>query len=193
MRKTLILGLALIVSLALVSCGKKEAPKKVESKTATKTDGMFTIALDKISFSWNVDGDKLKGKLNANTKGWVGVGFNPSKQMKDATFVIGYVKDGKATVVDHHGTSNRQHKDDEAMGGKSNILESAGTESDKGTEITFTVPLKSGDSLDKEISANENTVLLAYGDNDRFVKQHVFRATLKVNLSSGQYSVLSAK
>ena len=49
-----------------------------------------------VSFSWKDDGDTLHGKMSAKTKGWVAVGFNPSSKMKDANYILGYVKDGTA-------------------------------------------------------------------------------------------------
>jgi hypothetical protein len=48
-----------------------------------------------MTFAWKIDGDNLAIKISAKTEGWVGIGFNPSKQMKDANFVLGYVKKAK--------------------------------------------------------------------------------------------------
>ena len=66
----------------------------------TAASGVFAadysheVKAKKMSFSWKIDGDKLAVKMSAKTKGWVGIGFNPSDKMKDADFVLGYVKKG---------------------------------------------------------------------------------------------------
>ena len=57
--------------------------------------------------------------------------------------------------------------------------------------LEFTVPLNSGDARDKPVSSQGDTiVLLAYGRSDSVVLKHRFRAIVKVNLSTGEYSVL---
>ena len=130
------------------------------------------------------------------TSGWMGVGFNSEmpETMKGANFLIGYVKGGTAEVFDHYGTETKKHKDDEKIDGKSDLSNVSGSEQDGQTVLEFTVPLDSGDAVDKPLNVQEDTiVLLAYGRSDSIVLKHRFRAILKVNLSSGEYSVLKIK
>ena len=47
-----------------------------------------------VTFAWKIDGDTLHAKVSAKTKGWVAVGFNPTKKMQDANYIIGFVKGG---------------------------------------------------------------------------------------------------
>lgn len=147
------------------------------------------IDVKNMSFSWKIDGDQIHIKLAANTKGWVGVGFNPSKLMKDANFILGYVKNGKPAVTDHFGTGERIHQSDKKTGGKNNISNIFGTEKNGNTEIGFTIPLNSGDSKDQEIKVDQDTkILLAYGaGRDSFRSVHKFRSKILVNLASGKY------
>lgn len=142
-----------------------------------------------MSFQWKIDGDQIHIKLAAKTKGWVGVGFNPSKMMKDANFILGYVKNGKPAVTDHFGTGERIHQSDKKTGGKNNISNIFGKEENGKTEIGFTIPLNSGDSNDQEIRVNQDTkILLAYGaGRDSFRALHKFRTKISVNLGSGKY------
>lgn len=154
-------------------------------------DIQYTHKIDvkDMSFQWKIDGDLIHIKLAAKTKGWVGVGFNPSKMMKDANFILGYVKNGKPAVTDHFGTGERIHQSDKKTGGKNNISNIYGTEKNGNTEIGFTIPLNSGDSNDQEIRVNQDTkILLAYGaGRDSFRAVHKFRTKMSVNLVSGKY------
>lgn len=140
-----------------------------------------------MGFAWTVDGDKLAVKLWAETDGWVGIGFNPSKMMKDADFILGYVKKGEAKIVDEFGNSDTSHKEDDKLGGTDDATLIGGTEEGGVTTIEFTIPLKSGDKNDTVIDVNGDTVvLLAYGaGRDSFRSKHKYRTALKVNLSTG--------
>jgi len=100
-------------------------------------DYEHTIEAKDISFSWKIDGDKLAGKIAAKTDGWVGVGFNPSEKMKDANFVLGYVKDGETQLIDEYGTTATGHKNDEDLGGKTDVTLVGGTEEGGMTTIEF--------------------------------------------------------
>ena len=146
--------------------------------------------LDKISIEWTIDGNFLNLRLEAKTASWVGIGFNPSKGMKDANFILGYVKGGKVKVTDDFGTTQRQHKQDIKIGGENNITNISGKEENKTTEISFTLPLNSEDEKDSQIFPDkDNIVLLAFGPGrDSFKSRHKFKAKIKVNFSTGKFS-----
>ena len=141
-----------------------------------------------MSFAWKVEGSDLKVKLSGKTTGWVGIGFNPSNKMKDANFVLGYVKAGKAKITDEFGSDENSHKSDEKTGGSSNVTLVGGNENGGVTTIEFSMPLNSGDKTDTVIDpGGETLVLLAFGGKrDSFKSKHKFRTTIKVNLSSGK-------
>jgi hypothetical protein len=149
------------------------------------TDGDMT-------FAWKIDGDDLAIKISAKTEGWVGIGFNPSKQMKDANFVLGYVKKGKAKIVDHFGDSDNTHKLDTKLGGTVDATLVAGVEEGGVTTLEFTVPTQSEDKNDTKIDVNADTiVLLSYGaGRDSFRTKHKSRGAFKVNLSTGKFEKL---
>jgi hypothetical protein len=141
----------------------------------------------KITFAWKVDGDKLAVKLAAETDGWVGIGFNPSKDMKDANFILGYVKDGETKITDDFGDSEYTHAPDEKVGGTSDVTLVGGTEVGGITTLEFTLPLKSTDKNDGVLNADGDTlVLLAYSTGrDSFKSKHTYRTELKINLATG--------
>ncbi len=168
-----------IVGVSLLLCGA------VATLQAGQYD--YEVKDKKISFAWKVDGDKLAVKLAAETDGWVGIGFNPSKEMKDANFILGYVKDGETKIVDEFGDSESSHAPDEKLGGTTDVTLVGGTETGGMTTVEFTMPLKSADKNDGTLNVNGDTiVLLAYGSGrDSFKTKHTYRTALKVNLSTG--------
>jgi len=195
MNKTVI-SVALVLAVFVFSCSKGEESASTPASSAQPMQAAaegsgFTLNAAKVDFTWNISGEMLSVKLKAPTTGWVGIGFNPSEEMKDANFILGFIKDGKVSVLDQHGSSKRNHKEDAALGGADNVADTSGTEAGGSTEISFSMPLKAGDTLDKEIKAQtDQVILLAYGKTDRLAQQHVANAKLKVNLSTGSYQIL---
>jgi len=145
------------------------------------------VTAKKMSFAWKIDGDTLHGKMSAKTKGWVAVGFNPSKKMKDANFIIAYVKGKKVSIADHFGNKATGHSADKKKGGTEDVMLVSGVEENGVTTIEFTIPLNSADKMDSPLSVDGDTnLLLAYGpDRDSFKARHKFRTSMSVNLSTG--------
>ena len=187
----------LVLFLSLSSCTtEQEESASLQTGTAISGDQGYTykIQVEKMAFNWAVKDNQLHVKLSAETEGWIGIGFNPTEQMRDANFIIGFVQNGAVTVTDHHGVENKVHKEDTDLGGSSNVIAESGTEGPSGTEVAFAVPLSSEDTLDKPIDPDKDiSVLLAYGRSDRLVQQHLMRSKLTVNLSSGKYTVMFVK
>jgi hypothetical protein len=153
------------------------------------------IALKDMRFLWTLKQDSIDIQLSAPTKGWVGIGFNPEtpENMKGANFLIGYVAGGTAQVFDHYGTTKNKHKEDDKIEGSTDLSNVSGSEQNGTTVLAFTIPLDSGDAKDRPINREENFVLLAYGRSDSIVLKHRFRSLSKVNLSTGEYSVMLMK
>jgi hypothetical protein len=191
----------LFMAFLIVSCADtdEEAPETYASKLLTEAElGDYSrgIELADMRFLWRLGEDSIDIKLAAPTPGWVAVGFNPEtgENMKGANLIIGFVRAGKAEVVDHYGTMKDKHKDDDKIGGQTNISNVSGSEAGGTTEVQFTIPLDSGDAKDTVVSrAGDNTVLLAYGKSDRIVLKHKFRAVLKLDLSTGEHGVVKMK
>jgi hypothetical protein len=140
-----------------------------------------------ITFAWKINGDTLHAKMSAKTEGWVAVGFNPSKKMKDANFIIGYVKDGEAKIADHFGDKATGHSLDTKKGGTEDVVLVGGSEKSGVTTIEFTLPMTPSDKLDSKLDKDGDTVLLlAYGPaRDSFKARHKYRTSMTVNLSTG--------
>jgi len=80
--------------------------------------------------------------------------------MKDADFIIGYIDDkGDLVIADQFGVKPTKHVPDTELGGKDNILAKSGSEKDKVTDISFTIPLDSKDVYDKNLSRAKHIIL----------------------------------
>lgn len=170
--------LAGLIGVMIIFCG---------AISAQSADYDHEVKAKSASFAWKIDGDTLHVKMSAKTKGWVAVGFNPSKKMKDANYILGYIKDGEAKVVDHFGDKATGHSSDEKLGGSSDVTLVGGSEEGGVTTIEFSIPMNSTDKYDSVLSKDGDTVvLLAYGpDRDSFKPRHKGKATKTVNLGTG--------
>jgi hypothetical protein len=189
---------SLFLAFLIFSCGapEEEALGEYPSKLLTGAelgDYSHGIAVADMHLLWRLREDSIDIKLVAPTKGWVAVGFNPEtgRTMKGANLIIGFVRAGKAEVVDHYGTMKDKHKEDDRIDGQTNVSNVSGSEEGGTTEVAFTMPLNSGDAKDTPLSLDgDNIVLLAYGNSDRIVLKHKFRTLLRLNLSTGEHRVL---
>ena len=189
---------SLFLAFLIFACAasEEEAPGEHPSKLlsgAELGDYSHGIMVGDMQFLWTPRGDSIDIKLAAPTKGWVSIGFNPEtgRTMKGANLILGLVKAGKAEVIDHYGTMKDKHKDDDKIGGQTNISNVSGSEENGTTQIAFSIPLDSADAKDVALSLDGDTiVLLAYGKSDQIVLKHKFRAILSLNLSTGEHKVL---
>ncbi len=142
-----------------------------------------SVSVSDFNLEWQVDGDMLNLKLSAPTEGWIAVGFDPSKAMKDANILIGYFENGSATVSDQFGNSVFSHKEDEQLGGRSDVTNVSGSESDGVTRLAFTIPLDSGDSADKPLREGQSyKVIFASHTRDRISMKHNRRTSVEITL-----------
>ncbi len=126
---------------------------------------------------WTIDGDTIYIGLEAPAKGWVAWGINTDA---GADMVLAFVKDGKLNISDVFGKPHQAHKADTEQGGKSDLLASAGTESEVETaigKVTLTVvefsrKLNTGDKADNAVVEGGLRTFLAYSDADDFVTYH---------------------
>ncbi len=165
-----------------------------QALTAWKADGVIekneyphelSLAGGKFTVYWRNDNEYLYMALKGKTTGWVAIGFEPSTAMKDADMVIGWVKDGKATVVDAYSTGlYGPHPPDQKLGGSNDILEYAGKEENGYTVIEFKRKLNTGDKYDKAFKpGQEIKFIFAMATSDDFTAKHnVAKGSGKIKL-----------
>ncbi|MBD3285948.1 PKD domain-containing protein [candidate division WOR-3 bacterium] len=139
-----------------------------------------------ITLKWKTDNDNLYVIISAATTGWVSVGFDPlGENHKDANIIIGYVKEGIPWVEDHFGTGQLEHAADTSLGGTDDVFNVTGTEEAGITQISFGIPLDSGDDYDKKLIVGESyKVILAHGPDgsDDFVSRHLKTVIVSITI-----------
>jgi len=166
-------GLQIALALFLVPACTSGAEAGNDTRNAPDSPVVHTA--DGVTLTIRLETDSLEISISAPTTGWVSVGFEPSRVMKDADIYIGYVQDGEVYLRDDFGTGNTSHAPDTSLGGESSFRSLSGTEADGMTVITFTIPRNSGDRFDKVLTAGGSyKVLLGYGPegSDDFTTYH---------------------
>jgi hypothetical protein len=144
--------------------------------TNTKSFGDYEI-------HWTGDEQYIYIGMKAKTSGWLAVGIQPGITMKDADMVLGFVKDGKATVTDHFSTgSYGPHSPDTELGGTDDLLEFGGREEGGYTTIEFKRLLDTGDKYDLQVSRGTNKIIWSYGLDEQPTKKHVSRGYGEIDL-----------
>jgi uncharacterized membrane protein len=151
--------------------GKAEAASSAEAAgnpaTQTTPDGFKRVVTGGYTLDWKVDGPDVHMRLSYATTGWVAVGFGRQGQMKDSHIIIGYVKDGQATVEDDFGYDADTHGPEAKVGGKSSITQTGGRVDQGVTTLSWTMPLKTGNPKDIVLTPGDSVaVILAHGDKD---------------------------
>ncbi|MBN2379417.1 PKD domain-containing protein [candidate division WOR-3 bacterium] len=168
---------------------REEASDTLKRKDyiVVEQDEYQEITKEEITLKWKTYGDNLYVVLSAPTTGWVSVGLDPSADNhKDANIIIGYVKEGVPYIQDNYGTSQYLHEADVELGGTDDVQSWMGTEIEGVTEISFSIPLDSGDPYDKPLLPGETyKVILAHGPNgaDDFTSKHVRVAIVSIKIS----------
>jgi len=126
-----------------------------------------------------LEGNIVYFKMEGKTTGYVAIGFEPTDGMKDADMIIGYVKDGKLSIIDAYSTGvTGPHYEDTNLGGKNDILSSFGSESNGITTIEFSRYLDTNDKYDKVLKIDKNIkIIWAISNSDDFKTKHSKRGS----------------
>ncbi len=191
MKKIAIIAILTLVSVLVFAQGEEEeSPGDAMSGLESLPEGMVTefdktVEVAGMTVSWTVMGDMIRFQMAAPTRGWVSIGFDPSRQMADADMIIGYIEDGEVFIRDDYGTGAVRHGADVDNGGESNIVDAAGFENSGVTTIQFSIPLDSGDALDKVlVPGGTHRMIVAYGPDraDDFGTYHSSRGGTDIEI-----------
>jgi hypothetical protein len=135
------------------------------------------------SFSWVFKAETIEFTMRAPTTGWISLGFNPTRRMKDADYILAYVENGKIFISDEYRTGTTSHTSDLSLGGKESAKAISFVEEPRRTTITFSLPLNSGDQYDTVFREGEKCkVLAAYGTSKDFSARHRKREATEITL-----------
>ncbi len=134
---------------------------------------------------WTVNGTNITMAMVGKAVGYVSIGFEPTRYMKDADMIFGWVDANGVMVTDTYCTGDfGPHPLDTVLGGTYDILLFNGTEINGTTTIEFVRELDSGDKFDKPIPAKGSLdILWAISDRDDPESAHTERGdgTLLLN------------
>ncbi len=129
---------------------------------------------------WSNDETVLHVGLVSPGTGWLSAGFAPQRRMLGANIIIAALVDGELQIEDHYGSSQTSHRQDE----EENIVQSAGSLTETGTVLEFSLLLDSGDDQDAVLEpGTEVIVILAYHASRTDLRAgHTRRSTVEISL-----------
>ena len=195
MKRIALLTIVLLVAAFAFANGEEEARDESGTPAGEMAgdmerlpEGMITefdqtVEVAGVTVSWAVMGEMIRFQMSAETRGWVSIGFDPSRQMAEADMIIGYVEDDQVFVRDDWGTGAVRHGADTENGGTDNIVDAVGFQNSGVTTIQFTIPLNSGDELDKVLGGSHK-MIVAYGPDraDDFGTYHAGRGSIDIEI-----------
>jgi hypothetical protein len=177
---SLITVLAVFGSIA-TSCQESEpTPNMPTPEEAWAADGMISIREyngnihnGDYSLNWWHDEQYIYIGIRAQASGWVAVGFQPQPLHRETDTVIGFVENGKTTVLDMYSTGDLGPCiTDTELGGSDDIIEFGGSEVDGYTTIEFKRRLDTGDEYDGKLVPGINEIIWAYATLDDPRQKH---------------------
>lgn len=198
---SVLISIILLITLLLISVagctsasvpGSTTNPAQSSSPTSTQTmssevqwqpDGIITPGeyfgsnnYGAYTVHWRSDEAYVYIGMTAKTNGWVSLALQPTSRMKDSDMLLGFVKDGKAEVMDLYCTDNfGSHPEDTELGGSNDIISFGGKEEDGFTIIEIKRLLNTGDKYDISVQKGVNKILWAYGSSDNPASKHTSR------------------
>jgi hypothetical protein len=171
---------AMLIAFPAFACGRAEGAQPPSSATLADPPSSSAAYADTVSqegymLCWRADDSLLHVMMSAPTTGWVAVGFHSEGAMKNANIIIGYVTGTAVHLRDDFGIDYTAHAEDVSLGGTSNLTVVGGSESNGRTSISFTIPLSTDDSRDRELVPGEGCdIIMANGPNgaDGFTEKH---------------------
>lgn len=124
---------------------------------------------------WRIVGERIFMAIDSEAKGWVSIGFEPTKIMANSDMVFGFVEtSGSVKAVDAWSTGMfGPHPADVDQGGKDSILSFAGLRTGNRVVFEFSRDLVTGDKYDKPIPAKGALkIIWAYSQSMGFNAKH---------------------
>jgi len=121
---------------------------------------------DSLKFTWSIDESMQKITLNldADTTGWVGIGFSKDGMMAGSDMIMCYIdKNSQAQCSDRYSSSRNTPQLDTDLNGKNNLEKVSGNLVNGRSMFSVTRLFNTGDSLDYSIEqGKEIYVIFSY-------------------------------
>jgi hypothetical protein len=132
--------------------------------------------MEGVEIYWANDRENAYIAIKAKTQGFVAIGLQPGRTMKDADMIFGFIEGRDVAIYDMFSTGNfGPHKPDIELGGTDDILDFNGNESGGYTIIEFSRKLSTGDKYDINLQTGINKLIWAIGKSDNPDDKHSSR------------------
>ena len=132
--------------------------------------------LESVEIYWSNDSENIYIAIKAETEGFVAIGLQPGKAMKDADMILGFIDGGIVTIYDMFSAGSfGPHKPDIELGGTDDILDFDGNDSGGFTVLEFSRKLITDDKYDTDITPGVNKLIWAVGQSDNPDDKHISR------------------
>jgi len=167
-------GMIVTIVLLVASCtAKNSAPaSKAAAGGAAASAQAASVPFrtethDNVTFQWRVNrGGTMDCTLSAPTTGWVAVGWGHDGVIKGSEIIVGYVKDGQATIVDTFGDAPSHAKLVTDLGNDDIISNKSGSVENGTTKLEFTLQMHAiGDYHDPLNSGQTYEFIFLHGPN----------------------------
>ena len=140
-----------------------------------------SITKNDMTVTWKHKEARVHFEMKAPTNGWVAIGFNTSQSITGTYLLMGRVVNGVAEVVEHYTLSPGKYKPLETLGAESAVEDVAGSETQEGTTLKFSLPISALNTYARNLSRGETYVLLmAFSREDDFQHHSMMRTAEKV-------------
>ena len=124
-------------------------------------------------------------KMNGKTKGWIALGFDRTKQMRDSEIIIGYVKNDKPVLKHEYSIGYFIHKAIKDLDNNSIPIVSllSGKETENYTSLVFKRKILVTGKYYKDLKPGKTVkILYAIGKDDDIKKRHIDRGLIDIIL-----------
>ncbi|NLT72756.1 MAG: hypothetical protein GXX94_00975 [Chloroflexi bacterium] len=143
------------------------------------------LEIGQVVLHWSNDSEYLYLAAEAETSGWLGIGIDPEDRMQGADYVIAAAPGGTLQLFDAYGQApvGATHPEDTALGGSTDLMETAVAEQDGWVRLEVQRPLASGDAYDRPLSPGTTyTVIVGIGANMEYDARHTYRGQGEITL-----------
>ena len=151
----------------------------------TVTDNEYTQfqQIGPLQVFTRLEGDQVCMALRAQNNGYIALGIRPDFKMQGADDIICAISGGAAIITDAYSTGAfGPHPPDTELGGRNDILEPSGSQSNGWVTFEFKRQLVTGDSQDKFLALGDNPVIWSMGRSADTNAQHTNRGSGTLHL-----------
>ena len=115
--------------------------------------------------------------LKAPVSGWISIGFEPSRRMKDAKIVIIGFENEEIILEEHYGNTQISHRKIE----EKYITQFYGERTEEYSLAEFVIPLDTESRYNRLQPGSIIKAIIAYhSDSDNFMRRHSQRDTIEI-------------